>query len=414
MPIIALTSGIWRLWEVGNTNECVDLLPYTPPLPPLCSERRPESRGVIMPIVRPWKRAFLVLLCSLWLVETSTARDPLYTTTTSRRGSSSSSSTAVIRFASSRPWRGVPSSQPPRRQPQYSYQKQRRDYSTRFLDYDDFRRDPKARVWNVNFKTRNIGKLSWTSRIVLFNLAIFALQAVQPSITGWGMKLSDRIMAGQDLYRLVTPVFLHGGIFHLMTNMMSLKRTGGDLEKLFGPGRYIASYVVAGMAGNLLSAMQSPNPSLGASGAVFGVFGAYFVFLNRNEWLLGSYGEQMTSSITQTVAMNLFLGAINPVIDNWAHLGGALGGAAMAYAFGPRLFLTDLPGGGRIIVDRPVACLPPYLETMAKHTQRQIQRVVRKIPVIGRSNKPWRKAGRAARKFRVPTPNKSIRPRQVP
>jgi rhomboid protease GluP len=109
---------------------------------------------------------------------------------------------------------------------------------------------------------------------------------------------------------------------------------GPDFERLVGPGRFLGTYFIAGAAGNLLSAMQSPNPALGASGAVFGVFAAYLLFLNRNEWLLGEQGQQMASQVTQVIGVNLLLGLINPVIDNWGHMGGAIGGAFMAYYFG--------------------------------------------------------------------------------
>lgn len=100
----------------------------------------------------------------------------------------------------------------------------------------------------------------------------------------------------------------------MAVNMMSLLRVGPDLQKLFGPGRFLTTYMVAGVAGNVLSAVRSPNPSLGASGAVFGVVGAYYVFLNRNEWLLGSSGQAMADGVTQTILGNLVIGAINPVI----------------------------------------------------------------------------------------------------
>ena len=131
-------------------------------------------------------------------------------------------------------------------------------------------------------------------------------------------------------------MFLHGSIFHLFTNMYSLQNVGNDVERIFGPGRFLATYALSGIAGNLVSTFKSPNPSLGASGAVFGTVGAYFVFLNRNEWLLGSAGENMSTAIAQTLLFNVVLGMMNPMIDNWAHLGGAMGGAAMAYYFGPK------------------------------------------------------------------------------
>ena len=368
-----------------------------------------------------WKLSVLLSACFSLLASKSHAADPLYTTSTSLRHCrisemfTSYHNSALL--ASSQPWRRRTAH--PRSYQRYQQQQQRyqQDYSRRFIDASVLQTDSRARVWQVNFRTRNIGQLSWTSRLVYANVLAFLAQAMRPSLTQWGMKLSDRILQGQELHRLITPVFLHGGVLHLFTNMISLQRTGQDLEKLMGGGLYLATYLMAGVAGNVFSAYKSPNPSLGASGAVFGVFGAYFVFLSRNDWIMGSYGQAMTNSIIQTMGMNLFLGLMNPVIDNWAHLGGALGGAAMAYVFGPRLYLADLPSGaGRFVIDRPIARLPRAVEKMAVKTQEQVQRVVGFLPLVGegfgRSGKPWQKGNKA--KMRVPTPNKSIKPLPVP
>ena len=131
------------------------------------------------------------------------------------------------------------------------------------------------------------------------NIAIFALQQFNPRITQMGVKLSDKILNGQELYRLLTPVFLHGGLAHLCVNMFSLKNIGPDVESLFGPGRFLCTYLGAGIAGNIMSAIRSPNPALGASGAVFGIIGAQYVFLNRNDWLLGRQGKRMEDAIVQ-------------------------------------------------------------------------------------------------------------------
>lgn len=151
------------------------------------------------------------------------------------------------------------------------------------------------------------------------------MQVVRPSVTAWGVKLSHKILAGQELYRLVTPMFLHGSLVHLFTNSQSLARSGPEMEHAFGRGRFLATYLVSGVTGNLVSAYMSPNPSLGASGAIFGVISAYYLFLNRNGWLLGREGEQLSVNLGATMLMNIALGYMIPTIDNWGHLGGAIG-----------------------------------------------------------------------------------------
>jgi membrane associated rhomboid family serine protease len=149
-------------------------------------------------------------------------------------------------------------------------------------DNDDWPDTRNYRPWNVDFTPQSPGHYSWTSKIVMTNIVCYALQVFFPSITNKGIKLSDRILRGNELYRLVTPMFLHGGITHLLTNVYSLQAVGNDVERYFGPGRYLATYLISGIVANYVSAVKTPNPSLGASGAVFGIVGAYYVFLNRN------------------------------------------------------------------------------------------------------------------------------------
>lgn len=292
----------------------------------------------------------------------------------------------------------------------------------KFMSWSDFQRDSRARQYVVDLRTRKPNhRRSVTSQLMALTIACFGLQAFKPAFTQWGMKLSERILRGEQLYRLVTPVFLHGGIVHLMMNMGSLGRVGHDVEKLFGPGRYLSAYLAAGVAGNLLSAVQSPNPSLGASGAVFGVVGAYFTFLSRNEWLLGSYGQALTSSIAQTMMTNLLFGLFVPSIDQWAHLGGAVAGAGMAYFFGPRLYLVDVPNGsGSILVDKPIVRAPVYVEkvpeVVGKIWQRLSGAVDRQLSRVffPTGSKPWQfDTDRRNYHMRRNTPNRSIKPGDV-
>lgn len=242
------------------------------------------------------------------------------------------------------------------------------------------------------------------------NVAAYALQVFKPSFTAWGIKRSELILQGRELYRVITPVFLHGGVGHLASNMYSLGNVGPDLEKLFGTGRYLSTYMLAGIAGNVMSAFQSPRPALGASGAVFGVIGAYTVFLKRNDWVMGRFGEQMNSRLLQTIMLNIGLGFVNPSIDNWGHIGGALGGACIAYYFGPRLYETELPTGARALVDRPILRLPRSIEQIPDHLSNLATRMSKRI----RGGKPgetppWQQPQRP--RPDVPS-SRSIRPKK--
>ena len=137
------------------------------------------------------------------------------------------------------------------------------------------------------------------------NVIAYGVHMMYPSFTNWGVKVSDKILRGEQLYHLLSPVFLHGSILHLLSNMYSLQNVGQPVKKLFGSGCYLVGYVVAGACGNLLSAVQSPNPGLGASGAVFGIMAGFYVFLSQHEWLLGRQGQAYSEAITQTLLSTL-------------------------------------------------------------------------------------------------------------
>ena len=254
---------------------------------------------------------------------------------------------------------------------------------------------------------------TWSSRLLLINVVVFALQSFYPSVTKWGVKLSDKIRNGDDLYRLLSPMFLHGGIAHLMTNSYSLSSVGPDVERYFGSGRFLATYLLSGIAGNYLSAMRSPNPSLGASGAVFGIVGAYFTFLIRNEDLFGAQADYLQRGLAQTIVVNLIMGAVSPMIDQWGHVGGFLGGIAMAATFGPRLKMVGLPNGTSALIDQPLLRLPRYLESIPEQIESKWEQMTRRMQVNHFMSdlpaKPWR-VRRPQQYRRQVAPNRSIRP----
>lgn len=291
------------------------------------------------------------------------------------------------------------------------------DYRSHYLDNDDWMTDKRSRLWDVKLNQRRPNRYSWTGRLIMANIIAYGIQAINPRFTQWGVKISDKILRGEELYRLVSPVFLHGSIYHLFTNMYSLNNVGVTCEQMIGSGRYLVGYFVAGAAGNLLSAIKSPNPALGASGAVFGVMASFYVFLNRHDWLLGNSGRAYSDAVVQTLFINLFIGAMNPMVDNWGHLGGAIGGAVMTYYFGPRLYLAELPGGGRMIVDKPILRLPRSIESIPENASNIISRIFGRMQVwrfkAGSSAKPWRPKKTTGPTYfdRRAAPNKSIKPK---
>lgn len=292
----------------------------------------------------------------------------------------------------------------------------RKDYSSKVMDLETFEREkPRARIWKANLKNRRPGRYSWTSRIVMANVICYIIQSFWPRFTQMGVKLSDKILRGEQLYRLMTPVFLHGGIGHLCMNMFSLRNMGNNVEQLFGPGRFLFTYLLAGVAGNLASAINSPNPALGASGAIFGIVGAQLVFLSRNDWLLGRAGESMQGALMQTILINVFIGMMNPMVDNWGHIGGLVGGAAAAYYFGPRLYLMSLPEGGSFVVDKPVFRLPRKVESIPENIARKFAGLTERFRINPSASqnpdKPWRNPTTNYGQ-RQSVPNRSIKPKR--
>lgn len=138
-----------------------------------------------------------------------------------------------------------------------------------------------------------------------------------------------------EYYRLLTAAFLHAGIFHLAMNMFALATLGPVLESALGRVRFLALYLLSALGGSVLSfVLSSPGQlGVGASGAIFGLFGAYYVVVRR----LG--GE--TRSIVTLLVINLVITFTIPIIDWRAHLGGLVTGAIVAAALaytpkGPR------------------------------------------------------------------------------
>ena len=152
-------------------------------------------------------------------------------------------------------------------------------------------------------------------------------------------------VATGQYYRLATAAFLHAGAFHLAFNMFALAQLGPTLESALGRVRFLALYALSALGGSTLSYLVSGQGTLGvgASGAIFGLFGAYYIVVRR----LG--GE--TRSILILLGVNLVITFAVPVIDKPAHLGGLLVGAVVAAA------LAYTPRGERRSTYQTGACL---------------------------------------------------------
>ncbi|MFP4439797.1 MAG: rhomboid family intramembrane serine protease [Chloroflexaceae bacterium] len=153
-------------------------------------------------------------------------------------------------------------------------------------------------------------------------------------LLGW--KQNSLIDQGQ-YWRLVTAMFLHGGLLHIFFNGYALFVLGPETERIFGTLRFLALYFVAGLAGSVASYAFSPSPSVGASGAIFGLVGALGAFFYLARDVLGDAGRAQLQSMIFIVVINLAIGfGASGVIDNYAHIGGLIGGVLAGVLLAPR------------------------------------------------------------------------------
>jgi rhomboid protease GluP len=180
------------------------------------------------------------------------------------------------------------------------------------------------------------GATTFLAQRIGFTEALFVL----------GAKENTAIDRG-EWWRLLTPMVLHGGVLHLLFNSWALYALGTGAEAAFGARRFLAIYLVAGVAGSMASYLFNPEAlSVGASGAIFGLLGALAarIFAARN--IIGRDATKMQfGQIGSMIAINLVFGFAVPNIDNSAHIGGLLVGALVGLVLAPRLNVPQAYGG---------------------------------------------------------------------
>lgn len=174
--------------------------------------------------------------------------------------------------------------------------------------------------------------------LVALNLLIFALMGLYSWDSGidyntllleLGGKENAHILQG-EYWRFIAPIFLHVNIVHVALNCYTLYLIGMLVEKIFGKVKFIAIYFAAGILGNIFSFAFSSNPGAGASGAIFGLFGAIlFICVEKPALFKSGLGY----NIVGVICINLFYGFTKSGIDNFAHLGGLIGGFIFAVIF---------------------------------------------------------------------------------
>ncbi len=168
--------------------------------------------------------------------------------------------------------------------------------------------------------------------ILIFLLMSFAGGSTnQSTLLAFGVKENSLIAAGQ-WWRFVTPIFIHIGIIHLCFNSYALWIVGPQVEKLYGGARFVILYVLTGVAGVYGSYFYHPAvPSAGASGAIFGLFGVLLVFGIRYRNTIPFFARAVGTGVLPVIVVNLIIGfTMQGLVDNAAHIGGLIAGAALA------------------------------------------------------------------------------------
>lgn len=163
--------------------------------------------------------------------------------------------------------------------------------------------------------------------VFMWESAIGAL-AGKESIIAAGALSRDRVLQG-ELWRLLTAMFLHGSEDHLLGNSMALYVLGVACEHAVGPARMLALYLVAGVSGALASMALTAGPSVGASGAIFGLMAAVAVFLHLRQDRFYLREKRVTLVVGAWALFTIVTGLLSPFVDNAAHVGGFLCGAAV-------------------------------------------------------------------------------------
>lgn len=180
----------------------------------------------------------------------------------------------------------------------------------------------KLEGFKIEFKTR----VPIATYIILaINIAIFAIFNLFSSygtLLDIGQQNNQLIKEGQ-LWRFVTPIFLHYGIVHLFMNSYFLYSIGKMVENMYGSAKFVFIYATAGIIGNIASFVFSKSYSVGASGALMGILGALLYYGVENP---SQFKRYFSYNVISTIVVNAIFGLSNSYINNYAHFGGLLGG----------------------------------------------------------------------------------------
>lgn len=190
------------------------------------------------------------------------------------------------------------------------------------------RQSPVIRYRPTNRGMSGLWQTPVTAVLIFVNVGAFIAEQAIPSLELQGAMAGGPVYFDGQWYRLITSMFLHVNIIHIGMNMLSLYWVGRAVEPALGRWRYLGLYLVAGFGGSVACYLfvQPYVASLGASGAIFGLLGAYFMLARR--------ARVDTSGILVIIGINLVYSFAVPGISWQAHVGGLVTGGVLASVFG--------------------------------------------------------------------------------
>jgi membrane associated rhomboid family serine protease len=175
------------------------------------------------------------------------------------------------------------------------------------------------------------------TRVLLFiNVAVFVIEVMMSGGNFFNISGSVLVRLGglvpafvaikHEYWRLVAPMFLHAGLIHILFNMWALVVLGSFFERIVGWKKFLVIYLIAGLAGNVAGFLLSPSLQLmvGASTAIYGIFGAFFMYAYRHR--TDFVANQMMRQIGFLIVISLVITFSIPGLSWQGHVGGLLGG----------------------------------------------------------------------------------------
>ncbi|KAK9924742.1 hypothetical protein M0R45_033095 [Rubus argutus] len=182
------------------------------------------------------------------------------------------------------------------------------------------------------------------------NIAVFLFEMASPVRNSdlelfslpllYGAKINDLIMVG-EWWRLVTPMFLHSGVIHIAIGSWGLVTFGPKVCRGYGSFTFFLIYILGGISGNLISFLHTPEPTVGGTGPIFSMIGAWLIYQIQNKDIITKeVSDSMFQKAIITTALTFTLSSFGP-IDDWTHFGAALTGIAYGFLTCPSLQLDD-------------------------------------------------------------------------